>query len=502
MSNNTHRQNNYMENETVQSSESQPRGKNKFISVALIVVILAVLGGITYAMLRKHTESAGAGYETVTRVSKEEIELLLKDINPMMLAQLSQNPEAKKELAANLAELFALANQAKKEGLADQEPVRRELENIRAEVLAVNYAQTVNKDNKEGVPDPFSFITEEQVSQFWQGSDDKKGFLEKIGLGAGSGTREQAFEKFLNAKIEMARESGAMPKDREISEEEKNQAKEYFAKTRVAAAQAEEKRAELGEDFWRRIELQTKLQQAQFLARTYAQKNLEKRTEVTDADVEKYLAEHPEMNNSAEKKTKAEDILRRAKEGEDFGKLAAEFSEDPGSKDKGGLYEGITEGSFVPEFEQTVWSLEPGQVAPALVETKFGYHIIKLEKKGETKGPDGQMKRSFDARHILIATGIKDPENPMAQPVSPKEFAKQKLAKEKEEKVMAEIKANNPVEVAQDFTIPQVSPEQMQQMMQQQMPMNPQELEPEPEAEPKAEPKADKKSAKPAPKKN
>lgn len=436
------------------------------------MLILALLGGITYVVLKKNSGSLSA-YEPVSRVSKEEMELLMKEVNPMMLAQLSQNPEAKKELAENVQELFAIANQAKKEGLTNQENIKREMDNIRTEVLAVNYDRTVSKDKEAGAP--FAFITEEQVNQFWSASDGKAGFWDKIGLGENTtAKREQAFQKFIDAKVNLAKEGGQMPQDREISEEEMKQAKEYFAKTRIAAAEAEAKRNELGAEFWQKVDLQTKLQQAQFLARTYAQKNLEERTKVTDEDVQKYLAEHPEMNNTAEKKAKAEEILERVKGGEDFGKLAKEFSDDPGSKDKGGLYEGIAEGSFVPEFENVAFSLEPGQIAPNLVESKFGYHIIKLEKKGETKGADGQAKRTFDARHILIQTGMKDPENPMSQPMPVNEFVKQKLSKEKEEQVLAEIKANNPVEVAQDFNVPEVSKEQMNQMMQQQMQqMNP-----------------------------
>ncbi|HSK70454.1 MAG TPA: peptidylprolyl isomerase, partial [Pyrinomonadaceae bacterium] len=415
-----------MEQETVKTSLDQPKEKNRFVSVALVVLILALLGGITYAVLKKTSGNNLSGYEPVSRISKEEMELLMKEVNPMMLQKLAQDPEAKKELANNVQELFAIANQAKKEGLTNQENIKREMDNVRTEIIAINYDRTQNKD-KEQAP-PFSSITEEQVNQFWAATDGKTGFWDKIGLGENTaGKREQAFQKFLDAKVNLAKEGGQMPKDREISEEEMKQAKEYYAKTRIAAAEAEAKRGELGAEFWQKVELQTKLQQAQFLARTYAQKNLEERTKVTDEDVQKYLAEHPEINNTAEKKVKAEEILQRVKGGEDFAKLAKEFSEDPGSKDKGGLYEGITEGSFVPEFETVAFSLEPGQIAENLVESKFGYHIIKLEKKGETKGADGQAKRTFDARHILIQTGMKDPENPLSQPMPVNDFVKQKL---------------------------------------------------------------------------
>lgn len=85
----------------------------------------------------------------------------------------------------------------------------------------------------------------------------------------------------------------------------------------------------------------------------------------------------PESYEAAKKK--AEDILARVKKGEDFGALAKEFSEDPGSKDKGGQYPGDMVEGFVPEFRKSVEGLKPGEVDPNLVETSFGFHIIKRD---------------------------------------------------------------------------------------------------------------------------
>ena len=462
-----------MENETVKTSINQPEKKNRGLSILMVLVVLAVLGGITYAIFtNKKSDNLAGNYETVNRVSAEEVELFLQDLNPMMLKQLSDNPEAKKQLAENLEQLFTIANQAKKEGLTAQDNVRRELNNIRVETISVTYDRAVNKD--KGPSPPFGFVTEEQVNQFWSGGGEESGFWKKIGFGGNSaGSREQEFEEFLDGKIKLAQESGAVPKDRQISEEERKQAKEYFAKSRIYADEAMAKRGELGEAFWKKVELQTRLQQAQLLARLYMQNSLQKKLAVTDEEVNQYIAAHPEIDNSGQQRAKAEEILQKVKNGGDFAQLAKEFSEDPGSKDKGGLYEGVAQGAFVPEFENAALALEPGQVAPGLVESKFGYHIIKLEKKGETKDPDGQVKRTFDARHILIATGVKDPENPTAPAMPVKDYVKQKLQEEKQETVYAEIKASNPVEVATDFKVPEVSPEQMNQMMQQQMPSAP-----------------------------
>ncbi len=93
----------------------------------------------------------------------------------------------------------------------------------------------------------------------------------------------------------------------------------------------------------------------------------------------------PETNKelSDEKKAAkhklAEELLKRARAGEDFAKLAKEYSEDPGSKDKGGEYK-FPRGQMVKEFETAAFALKTNEVSD-IVTTQFGYHIIKLSEK-------------------------------------------------------------------------------------------------------------------------
>lgn len=75
----------------------------------------------------------------------------------------------------------------------------------------------------------------------------------------------------------------------------------------------------------------------------------------------------------------AEDVLKRAKAGEDFAKLAKEFSDDPGSKSTGGEYK-FGRGQMVPEFEAASFALKTNEVSD-IVTTQFGYHIIKSSEK-------------------------------------------------------------------------------------------------------------------------
>lgn len=90
---------------------------------------------------------------------------------------------------------------------------------------------------------------------------------------------------------------------------------------------------------------------------------------------------HKELSpeKKAAKKKELEGILKRARAGEDFGKLAKEYSEDPGSKDRGGVYT-FSRGQMVPAFEAAAFSLKTNQISD-IVTTPYGYHIIKLYEK-------------------------------------------------------------------------------------------------------------------------
>ena len=86
-------------------------------------------------------------------------------------------------------------------------------------------------------------------------------------------------------------------------------------------------------------------------------------------------ASKPDDVNS--KKEQIDALLSRARSGEDFGKLAAEFSEDPGSKQKNGDLGFFTRRQMVQPFDEAVFNLKVGEISD-IVETQFGYHIIKV----------------------------------------------------------------------------------------------------------------------------
>jgi len=101
----------------------------------------------------------------------------------------------------------------------------------------------------------------------------------------------------------------------------------------------------------------------------------------------------------AAKRQQIDDILKRAKAGEDFAALVKQYSEDPGSKNKGGEYT-FQRGQMAPEFETAAFDLaNPGDISD-VVTTTFGFHIIKLLGKDPGQNVDyaaaaGKIKDSL-----------------------------------------------------------------------------------------------------------
>ena len=74
----------------------------------------------------------------------------------------------------------------------------------------------------------------------------------------------------------------------------------------------------------------------------------------------------------------ANEIKQKLDNGADFAALAKQYSQDPGSAQQGGSLGTQPKGTFVPEFEQAIWSAKPGEIVGP-VQTQYGWHIIKVE---------------------------------------------------------------------------------------------------------------------------
>jgi len=146
------------------------------------------------------------------------------------------------------------------------------------------------------------------------------------------------------------------------------------------------------------IEPQLKVRYLKFEPRNYAAK-----VEISEIEISEYYEEHPdEFQNPktvearhilikvgqdaadeevAKAKEKIEDILEKAKAGQDFAELAKQYSEGP-SKDKGGFLGSFRREAMVKPFADKAFSMQAGDISDP-VRTRFGWHIIKVEKVNE-----------------------------------------------------------------------------------------------------------------------
>lgn len=107
------------------------------------------------------------------------------------------------------------------------------------------------------------------------------------------------------------------------------------------------------------------------------------------------LAQNPTPEDSIAAYEKVNAVIKRLKDGEEFGLVAAEMSDDPTAPQNGGDLYFFTGGMTVPEFEDAVFSMKVGDYSKTPIRTQFGLHVIKLTAKQP-------RRESVTASHILI----------------------------------------------------------------------------------------------------
>lgn len=139
-----------------------------------------------------------------------------------------------------------------------------------------------------------------------------------------------------------------------------------------------------------------------------------------DSNMNRYMTRHilfafqnPETGEAKDKdaqKKKAEEILAKVKKGESFEALAKANSEDTGSKEQGGKVDMVPDKEMgAAAYIDAMVTLKPGQIYDSVVESQFGYHIIKLdsiEENGRVK--DDNVKASYSYLVIMNMLEEKD----------------------------------------------------------------------------------------------
>lgn len=113
-----------------------------------------------------------------------------------------------------------------------------------------------------------------------------------------------------------------------------------------------------------------------------------------------------DQNAREEVRAQAQKVLDEIKAGADFAEMAGKYGSD-GTAANGGDLGWFAKGDMVPEFENAAFALKKGELSPVLVETEYGYHIIKTDDKKteKVKNELGKMvnKDQVKASHILFA---------------------------------------------------------------------------------------------------
>jgi parvulin-like peptidyl-prolyl isomerase len=387
---------------------------NKAYIAAAVALVFGV--GLIFWQLKYRT----AGPLVLT---PEDMSLIADDQPPQMRAKLASDEAARKDFAQDVRRLLAVAEEARAHGYDKKPEVRRQVEFQHAQVLAQVYFEQLG-DKGPDIPD-------KEVEDYFKEPGNQARFDQIIN---DAKAQDPQFAK------------------QEIPKEQLDMLRQRLGRIYIAERKAKEQ----GLDKKPQVRLQTILQEARVLAQQYAQDSLKEKMKATDAEIDAYLASHPELDTDKKQRAQAEDVLRRLRAGEDFATLAKQYSTD-GSKDKGGDLGWFGHGDMVPEFEKAAYALKPGEISD-IVQSKFGFHIIKVEeRKTETK--DGKTEEKVHARHILFG----DPNtNPFAPPQSAREKARAAVEQDKAKKVLDDIVAHSHVKVPDAYTVKMPEPEQAQ----------------------------------------
>lgn len=379
--------------------------------IAGAVAVLFALGLITWQVKARRAEAVN--------LTSEDMALIAEDQSPQYRAGLAGDEKARKEFAEDIRRLLAVAEEARAKGVDKTPEMKRQLRIAKAVVIAESYFKSLGGDGSK--PN----VTDQEVEQVFQQPANKELFDQLVA----------------DAKARNPQLAGAG----EIPEDQLKMFRQQLGEVLVG----ESKGVAAGVPSQRPVQLQIMFQQARALAQTYAKDQLAEKMKATDAEIDAYIAQHPELDIK-QKRVKAEEVLKRVQSGEDFAKIAQEVSTDTSNKYKGGDLGWFGRGEMVKEFEDAAFALKPGEVS-GVVETKFGYHIIKLDER-RTQDKDGKKEEQVHARHILIGEGGQA-DNPFAPPKTGRETARAAVEQEKQKKILDEIVQRSHVTVAENFSV-------------------------------------------------
>ena len=329
-------------------------------------------------------------------------------------ARLAESADERRAFARDIRRMLAAAEEAKAAGYLARPELKLQTELSRAFAIAQEYFK---QRQQSGASTPEQVVTGAEIEAFFK-----------------EPATAAQFEAFVQDYSKNSSLRGAP-----VPEEARKRLREHYGRVMVGMR----KGVAAGLERERRTQLAVMLQQSRLLAGAYT-KETQPSYRPTAAEIDAYVAAHPELDTKAER-AKLEGVLARVRAGEDFVKLANEFTEDPSGKGSGGDLGWFGRGVMVKPFEDAAFALKPGEVS-GVFETQFGFHIVKLdERRGQGAGEE------VHARHILIQykKGARRPGSPM----SPRDQASAAVEEEKRNRALDEAAARRRIQVAEDYAV-------------------------------------------------
>ncbi|HEV8482982.1 MAG TPA: peptidylprolyl isomerase [Blastocatellia bacterium] len=385
--------------------------------VIVMICVVVMLGG--FGLIAQWACSTPPQY----KLTAHDMEILVGEIIPPgQQQQLASDGEQRKKLAKEFKKVFSLAQVAEREGFAEHPDIKSQID-IDTDVVLRDAWEKKNAG---------ATVTDEEVAAYHQAHPNE-------------------WTSFLDVNPQFKTQAQG-PQGEGIKKE--------FGQIKLLAERARK----AGLDDAETIKLRVMWSRSLTLATAYfgdLQKNADKL--VNDADVEQYYNEHreefeevrarhilistrppeespampagkdkdkkdadtkPKALTKDEARKKAQSILDRVRKGEDFGKLAEANSDDPGSKVKGGDLGFFAKGTMVGAFDNAAFAMKPGDISD-LVETEFGFHIIKVEERHTKSLDDPQAKQQIT----------------------------EKVKRDKLQKRVDDITASSKVDIPEEFTI-------------------------------------------------
>ncbi len=276
----------------------------------------------------------------------------------------------------------------------------------------LNYSGSTNQEHKAYAQDPkgpIATVNGEDISyqQFaYQLNQYLRKYQNKINSSQVLGLKFSVLNNIIDNTlvVQQVKEKGYLPEisDKEVEEQLNKMIKQYanskeeFSKLLAEnGTNIDEVRVDIKEGLTQQKGMQQLLEDIKNKAEVAEDEIVKKYEEVTASHI--LIKVEGRSDNEAE--VLAKEVMDKAKDGEDFAKLAKEYSEGPSAKN-GGQLGSFHRGDMVPTFEEKAFSMRVGEISQP-VKTQFGYHIIKVTDKKRAEGEEYNKQKTKIKEELL-----------------------------------------------------------------------------------------------------